>query len=78
LNGGKPQTIVSDNGSELTSTAILKWIQTTAVAWHYIAPYNFNRPRSGARNLPPALYAKGIAIERGGTLELDDGSAPAP
>ena len=30
--------IVSDNGSELTSMAILKWSQATNVAWHYIAP----------------------------------------
>ena len=117
---GRPRTIVSDNGTELTSTAILKWSQTTAVAWHYIAPgkptqnayieafnarlrdeclnetiftslaqarailaawrddYNFNRPHSGVRDLPPALYAKGLAIEWGGTLELDGGSAPAP
>jgi putative transposase len=35
---GKPQTIVSDNGSELTSRAILKWQNDTGVAWHYIAP----------------------------------------
>jgi len=35
---GRPQTIVSDNGTELTSTAILKWSQTAKVAWHYIAP----------------------------------------
>jgi len=35
---GKPQTIVSDNGTELTSMAILKWSQATNVAWHYIAP----------------------------------------
>lgn len=35
---GRPQTIVSDNGTELTSMAILKWSQTAKVAWHYIAP----------------------------------------
>ena len=29
---------VSDNGTELTSMAILKWTQTSGVAWHYIAP----------------------------------------
>ena len=117
---GRPQTIVSDNGSELTSTAILRWSQTTTVAWHYIAPgkptqnafieafnarlrdeclnetiftslaqarailaawkddYNFTRPHCGLRNLPPALYAKGLAITWGGTRELDNGSAPAP
>jgi putative transposase len=35
---GKPNTIVSDNGSELTSRAILKWQNDNGVAWHYIAP----------------------------------------
>jgi putative transposase len=35
---GRPHTIVSDNGTELTSRAILKWQNETGVAWHYIAP----------------------------------------
>jgi len=35
---GQPQTIVSDNGTEFTSMAILAWSQRTAVGWHYIAP----------------------------------------
>ena len=35
---GKPTTIVSDNGTELTSRAILAWQNQTGVAWHYIAP----------------------------------------
>lgn len=35
---GKPQTIVSDNGTELTSRAILKWQNKTGVAWYYIQP----------------------------------------
>lgn len=35
---GQPQTIVSDNGTELTSMAILAWSQRTAIGWHYIAP----------------------------------------
>lgn len=35
---GKPETIVSDNGSELTSRAIPEWQNETGVAWHYIAP----------------------------------------
>ena len=35
---GKPQMIVSDNGTELTSHAILKWARKTKVEWHYIAP----------------------------------------
>lgn len=35
---GLPNTIVSDNGTEFTSMAILKWVQDTGVDWHYIAP----------------------------------------
>ncbi len=30
--------MVSDNGTELTSTAILRWSQERGVGWHYIAP----------------------------------------
>jgi putative transposase len=30
--------IVSDNGTELTGMAILRWSQETRVDWHYIAP----------------------------------------
>jgi putative transposase len=29
---------VSDNGTELTSNAILQWADDHKVAWHYIAP----------------------------------------
>ena len=35
---GRPETIVSDNGTELTSRAILEWQNQTGIAWHYIAP----------------------------------------
>jgi putative transposase len=35
---GMPKTIVSDNGTEFTSMAILKWVQDTGIDWHYIAP----------------------------------------
>jgi putative transposase len=38
LEHGKPKMIVSDNGSELTSNAILAWADQRHVAWHYIAP----------------------------------------
>ena len=33
-----PCMIVSDNGTELTSNAILAWQQERGVEWHYIAP----------------------------------------
>ncbi len=35
---GKPRTVVSDNGTEMTSMAVLRWCQETGVEWHYIAP----------------------------------------
>lgn len=35
---GAPKTIVSDNGTELTSNAVLAWSGEAGVAWHYIAP----------------------------------------
>ena len=34
----KPLLIVSDNGTELTSHAILRWQEERGVGWHYIAP----------------------------------------
>jgi putative transposase len=38
MERGKPRMVVSDNGSELTSNAILAWADQSRVAWHYIAP----------------------------------------
>jgi putative transposase len=35
---GRPGMIVSDNGTELTSNAILKWCAENRIEWHYIAP----------------------------------------
>ena len=35
---GKPAMIVSDNGTELTSNAVLRWAADHGIEWHYIAP----------------------------------------
>lgn len=35
---GKPQTVVSDNGTELNPSAFLRWSQERRIEWHYIAP----------------------------------------
>ena len=35
---GYPCLVVSDNGTELTSNAMLKWQEDRKVGWHYIAP----------------------------------------
>lgn len=38
LRRGKPGVIVSDNGREFTSRAMLAWAQEAEVTWHFIAP----------------------------------------
>ena len=35
---GCPRMIVSDNGTEFTSNAILAWQEENGIEWHYIAP----------------------------------------
>lgn len=35
---GKPERIISDNGTEFTSRAVLKWSEVRRVEWHYIQP----------------------------------------
>ena len=41
----RPKTIVSDNGTELTSMAVLIWCQETRIDWHYIVP---GKPKQNA------------------------------
>jgi putative transposase len=67
---GRPDGIISDNGTELTSTAIVAWSDRQKVAWHYIAPgrpvqnaftESFNgrlRRRAAERNLIPLTVAR--------------------
>ena len=35
---GRPLMIASDNGTELTSMAMLRWSKNQQIEWHYIAP----------------------------------------
>ena len=35
---GKPQMIVSDNGTEFTANAIFAWVKDHSINWHYITP----------------------------------------
>lgn len=35
---GRPAMIVTDNGTEFTSRAVLEWARERGVAWHYITP----------------------------------------
>ncbi len=45
---GYPCMVVSDNGTELTSNAMLTWQEDRKVEWHYIAP---GKPMQNARHL---------------------------
>lgn len=38
VNKGIPKAIISDNGTEFTSHAVLKWSQERGVDWQYIQP----------------------------------------
>ena len=71
---GKPACIVSDNGTEFTRRAILKWAGDNGVDWHCIDPgkpqqsgfiesFNGSLRRSRARK--HALPGNGRAAERG-------------
>jgi putative transposase len=35
---GRPVMCLSDNGTELTGMAVLRWSQEMQIGWHYIAP----------------------------------------
>lgn len=35
---GKPEMIISDNGTEFTSNAMLQWIAEKKINWQYIQP----------------------------------------
>jgi putative transposase len=43
--GMPPLILVSDNGTEMASLAILRWTQDRRIEWHYIAP---GRPQQDA------------------------------
>ena len=70
---GRPAMIVSDNGTEFTSRAMLRWQLETGIAWHYIQPgkpqqnafiedwridYNGERPHTSLNGLTPNEFAK--------------------
>ena len=50
---GRPAMCVSDNGTELTSMAILRWSQERRVEWHYIAPGKPQQKAFVPLRLPP-------------------------
>ena len=82
---GLPLTVVSDNGTELTSTAILRWSQERGVGWHYIAPgkpqqnaYCRELQRAAAGRMPERDGVHVAAAGAGGAGGLARGLQPRP
>jgi putative transposase len=69
---GKPEMIVSDNGTELTGNAMLKWAEDNSVEWHYIAP---GKPQQNGFMESFKRHAEGRVPERACVL-LARPSAP--
>ena len=47
--------VISDNGTEFTSNAILGWAEEQRIAWHYIAP---GKPMQNGFILEQKLFPK--------------------
>ena len=76
---GKPACIVSDNGAEFTSKAILKWANDNKVEWHYIDPgkpqqngyiESFNGSLRPSRRCMHRLPGNGRMPQRGDLRQL--------
>jgi transposase InsO family protein len=58
--------VVSDNGTELTSTAILRWCQDSDIEWHYIAPGKPMQDWPALSRSPPDRHSEeAAAISKG-------------
>lgn len=83
---GKPQTMVSDNRTEFTSNAILKFVDDRKFDWHHARAtlatwpkdYHTERPHARLGWKTPAEFAQTFAPQRGLTRRNPQSSAPAP
>jgi hypothetical protein len=57
---GKPAACISDNGTELTSMAILRWSQESAVEWHYVRPES--RSRAADSRTPSSKASTAVCV----------------
>jgi putative transposase len=68
--GVPPLMIVSDNGTELISLAILRWTKERPIEWHYIAPgkallsLSKGRSRTATSRASTAAYVKNASLRR--------------
>ncbi len=55
---GRRETIVSDDGTELTFNVILRWADETGVRWHYIMEASSCSCRTSSRPWPQAFRSQ--------------------
>ena len=55
--------IVSDNGTELTSNAVLAWCGEIGVEWHYIAPVKPMRCISSTAQLGQTWKCRAVVCD---------------
>jgi len=65
---GKPLSIVSDNGGEMTSRAVLQWTMETGIDWHSIA--RGKTMQSAFIDSSPAISATSFFCSRGFGVNL--------
>lgn len=73
---GRPEAILSDNGTELTSNAILAWADERAIEWRYIQPgkpaqnafAEFQRPPPGRASERDAVSLAGACAPHARSL----------
>jgi len=58
---GKPAMIVSDNGTEMTSRAVLEWTNRAGIEWHYIARRASPSRRAQTHTAPRQLRGNEVA-----------------
>ena len=78
---GKPCMIVSDNGTELTSNAVLEWCSKAHVpeklaAW--VDDYNTRRPHASLGYATPATFAANLKKQGAASLRIAEGYATQP
>jgi putative transposase len=73
---GKPQMIVSDNGTEFTSNAMLGWTKDHGVDWHYIA--RADRCRTATSNPSTAGCATSCSTRACSSISIRLASSSAP
>ena len=61
---GKPDMIVSDNGTEFTSNAMLGWAQDHGIVWHFVGKRSPRTVRIFGSSTAVAHRDRGLAIQR--------------